>query len=283
MTEEELRQFDGPDDRAHEAFFNSRAQELAKFLADFAVKKNLPKACAGRAAGGIAVMGWSAGNAYTLCLLSHASAVKDETREQLEPFLRSVIIFDTPGYVIGRPSVLGGKFILLDTSLTLEERSKMFGHWVSSYFNHPNVASHKLEDLQFIPDTNEQTEATAARLSETEYRTLISPEAAMKVDVPATLYPLEEFAQWTKRALFDDGLAQKYWPRVKVDAIWCERTCWTCVDGGWGLEELRKKYDLLGVKGRPMKVTMMSGANHFPHWDEPERTIALFAATLNER
>ncbi len=29
------------------------------------------------------------------------------------------------------------------------------------------------------------------------------------------------------------------------------------------MEELRKEYDDLGVQGRPLKVTMMPGANHF--------------------
>jgi len=282
LSEDELGQFDSPDDRKHEEFFGGRAQELAEFLATFAAKENLPKACADRAAGGVAVMGWSAGNAYSMCLLSHASAIKDTSRAQLEPFLRSLVIFDTPGYVIGRPTVQGGKFILLDSSYTLEDRAKIFGHWVSSYFDHPNVTSHKLEDLKFVPDAIVQTEATTSRLSEAEYRALVSPEAALKVDAPAVLYPPEEFAQWTKRALFDDSLAQKYWPRLKVAAIWCERSCWTCVDGGWGLEDLRKEYDDLGVQGRPLKVTMMPGANHFPHWDEPERALAFFKAAVDD-
>ncbi len=93
LSEDEVGQFDSPDDRKHEEFFGARAQELTEFLATFAVKENLPKACADRAAGGVAVMGWSAGNAYSMCLLSHASAIKDTSRAQLEPFLRSVVIF----------------------------------------------------------------------------------------------------------------------------------------------------------------------------------------------
>ena len=100
FTEEELRQFDSLDERQHDEFFDDRAQELTEFLADFAEKENLPKACADR--GGIAVMGWSAGNLYTLCLLSQASAVKDATRERLEPFLRSMVIFGTDNLLTDR-------------------------------------------------------------------------------------------------------------------------------------------------------------------------------------
>ncbi|KLO13268.1 hypothetical protein SCHPADRAFT_372631 [Schizopora paradoxa] len=278
FTEEEISLFDSPDDQTHELFFDARAQELAEFLADFATKENLPKACANR--GGLAVMGWSAGNAYALSLLSHASAIKDATREQLEPFMRTMVIFDTPGYVIGRDSLLGQTFVLLDSSHTVEERARMFGYWVSSYFDHSNISSRRFEDLQLMPDPTEKTGASTSRMTEAEYQSMVNPEASLRADVPAMLYPPEQFANWTKRALFDDDFAGRYWPRLQVTAIWCERTCWTCVDGGWGLEELRKQHDGLGVRGRPLKITMMPGANHFPHWDEPEKTMAFFAAAV---
>lgn len=92
LTDEEFRQFDGADEQGHETYFGARAQELAEFLLDFAVKQHLPTASA-ESAGGIAVMGWSAGNAYTLSLLSHAGAIAPSMRKRLEPFLRTVVIF----------------------------------------------------------------------------------------------------------------------------------------------------------------------------------------------
>jgi len=283
LTDEELRQYDGPDGQGHEQYFSASAQELADFLLDFAIKERLPKAKAD-SAGGIAVMGWFAGNAYTLALLSHATAIVDSTREQLEPFLRSLVIFDAPGHIVGRPLVRNAKFDLLDAAYTVEERFRMFAEWVSTYYEHPSVTSHNIDDLHFALDPKAQRcphSSTTSRLSEDEYRALVWPEAAMRTDVPGMVYPYEEFAQWTRRALFNEDLARKYWPSLKVDVIWCEHTVGTCVEAGWVYEELKKEHVSKGVKGRPLKITMMPGANHFPHWDQPDKAMAFFAKTVD--
>lgn len=142
----------------------------------------------------------------------------------------------------------------------------MFAEYAGTYFEHSSIRSHNINDLHFSLDPTTQKypyPSTTSRLSAAEYSALVCPEAAMRADVPAMLYPVEEFAKWTKQALFDDDLAQKYWPNLKVEVLWCEHTLGSCIEAGWVYEELRKEYDGKGVKGRPMKITMMPGANHF--------------------
>ncbi|KLO13272.1 hypothetical protein SCHPADRAFT_890150 [Schizopora paradoxa] len=278
LTEEELRLIDGPEEQGHEQYFGAQAQELADFLVDFAVKQHLPTASGD--SGGIALMGWSAGNACTLSLLSQPQAIDESTRKALEPFLRTMVIFDAPAYIAGRSLARSGVFIFSNATYTDEERFRKFADYAGAYFEHPSVASHNIKDLQIVLDSKQLKTSTTSRFTSDEYRKLVWPEAAMKVDVPAMTYPVQEFERWMKRALFEDDLAQEFWPSLKVEIIWCEHSTAPCVEAGWIFEELRKEYDDKGVVGRPMRITMMPGANHFPHWDQPEKTIALFANVI---
>ncbi|KLO13273.1 hypothetical protein SCHPADRAFT_997491 [Schizopora paradoxa] len=279
FTDEELRSLDSPDEHAHEMFFNARAQELAEFLADFAIRERLPKPNANCSTGGIALMGWSSASSYALCLLSHAPGIAGSTRKRLEPFLRSVIVFDAPGNVAGRSIYRDGKLIAFNTTYTVEERFKHFNAWLSAYFNHASVTSHKSQDLQLEPDPSRP--ATTSTMSKVEHQQIVCNDEAMKVDIPKTLYPLEEFERWLKKALFEDDMAKKFWPKLKVDVIWCERSPWTFVEAGWAIQELRKESDRLRIKGRPLRITMMPGVNHFAHWDEPDKTMAFFVKTID--
>lgn len=98
----------------------------------------------------------------------------------------------------------------------------------------------------------------AEELSDTTcFSALQRSEVAAQTGSPAI------YAERLRRALFDDGLASKYWPRCEVDVIWCEHSPWESVDVAWKLQEMREKTDEEGVVGRPLNFYMMPGVNHF--------------------
>lgn len=97
--------------------------------------------------------------------------------------------------------------------------------------------------------------------AEDEQETTYYP-AVLRSEVGTRLGDPSIYFERIRRALFDDGLA-KYLPRCAVDIIWCENSTWVVVDAVWNFQIAREKADEEGVTGRPMKITMMPGVNHF--------------------
>jgi hypothetical protein len=76
-------------------FLQQRGAEMARFLAWFIDHENIPPRSddTNRASGGIALLGWSLGNATTLSMLAFANSLDPGLMQKLEPYLRKVIIF----------------------------------------------------------------------------------------------------------------------------------------------------------------------------------------------
>ena len=47
----------------------------------------------GKLVGGLSILGWSGGNGHTLCMLAHADKLPEGTRELLDGYLRSLILY----------------------------------------------------------------------------------------------------------------------------------------------------------------------------------------------
>ena len=56
---------------------------------------NIPPIFSDGKKGGIALMAWSAGNAYTIPILAYVDEFPEPLRDKLEPFFRKLILFGT--------------------------------------------------------------------------------------------------------------------------------------------------------------------------------------------
>lgn len=74
---------------------SKRAKEFATFIRHYVEENEIPKASTDNRSGGIVLMGWSAGNNFTIPLLAYADAIEEENRLKIEPYLRSLMIFGT--------------------------------------------------------------------------------------------------------------------------------------------------------------------------------------------
>jgi hypothetical protein len=100
----------------------------------------------------------------------------------------------------------------------------------------------------------------------------------------------------TSRVLFDEKLAQRFFPRVPVAYISATRANWHCV---WGYIEAKRNYERLlaeGKKVRPTSFYLVEGGNHFVrgsayilcaaiyvtqvHWDRPKELVKIMAAGI---
>ncbi|OCB85419.1 hypothetical protein A7U60_g7428 [Sanghuangporus baumii] len=277
-TDEDLEKINTDSAEMNNEFAEARAAEFARFIKTFIEKENIPRASSDWKRGGIVLMAWSSGNAYTLPLLSYADSIPGDTRLFIEPYLRSLILFDMPRWIVGALQLPDA---LRDLSLSEEERVQRFNIWVSSYYSHKSLASRNLADLQSVADDDPSIRKstyevlTPEEIKETAYAPpSTGSELAFRNGSPAI------YAERVRRAIFDDKLA-KYWPRAGVDVVWGEESIWVVVGATWELQKAREKANEEGIVGRPLRFFMIPGANHFPHWDEPEMTMKFFADIID--
>ena len=81
------------DKDAQDAFAKARAAEFATFIKSFIEEENIPKISDDGKDGGIVFVSWSSGVAYSIPLLSSADSLPKETRNAVEPYLRSYVVF----------------------------------------------------------------------------------------------------------------------------------------------------------------------------------------------
>ena len=170
--------------------------------------------------------------------------------------------------------------VLRDPSLPAEVRAQKFNEWVSSYYTHASLTSGDINDLQFFPGAD-GPRSTIARMSKEELKEVTHPEAVDRSEAAIRGTPTAIFAERVRLAVFDDKMAT-YFPKCRVDVIYCEKTGWAMIDSAWAFKKLREKADEEGIKGRPLKLHMMPNANHFVSvcYEGIERVSHEIAATL---
>lgn len=91
--EEDLDKIRRDDFEAHVDFARVRASEFARFIEWFVENERAPKASSDWKHGGIVLLSWSSGSSYTLPLLAYADSILKRTRDAIEPYLRSHVVF----------------------------------------------------------------------------------------------------------------------------------------------------------------------------------------------
>ena len=168
---------------------------------------------------------------------------------------------DVARSIHGLPAMGNTNSLLQDLTLRPEERAARFCRFVSLYYIHKSVTSGKEEDLQKVPDPVNSI-ATIEGMSADEIKEVTYTDAIEHSEVGMRTASPEVHTERVRRALFDDKMATLF-PLCGVDIIYGECTPWTVIDGIWKFQDLRKKADEEGIKGRPMRIFMFPKANHF--------------------
>ena len=75
------------------SFYRARGEEFATFMSWLIDNGSIPPISADGKKGGVALLAWSAGNAYTIPILAYVDEFPVATREKLEPYFRKLILF----------------------------------------------------------------------------------------------------------------------------------------------------------------------------------------------
>ncbi|KAJ7088202.1 hypothetical protein C8R43DRAFT_297737 [Mycena crocata] len=135
-----------------QSFLNHQAVQLTWFLEHFIAHENTPRVSADRTTGGFVVMGWSAGVPPTLALVASPDAIVGSVYETIEPYLRSLVVYDPPFLVLGYPALdaEGVRDPFNDPGCTtLDQVFESFYEWAAGYYAHRGVETGDPAGLSF--------------------------------------------------------------------------------------------------------------------------------------
>ncbi|KAH9857419.1 hypothetical protein C2E23DRAFT_686199, partial [Lenzites betulinus] len=261
-------------------FMRERAREVYDFLVDFVQRERIPQAVRNGNKGGLIISGWSLGSAYMTALLANVRLFP-EGEVQLSKYMRRMVMYDASSVCFGYPFSMEWYQPLLDPSLTNEGRVERFTTWVTGYFPHGDVFSLGGAALMcntvLADPTPTYTRITPAELAASTHappqlddgsdRLMVLAcitSGAYKVIREQALYPMEKA----------EGASD--WWDVPVRHLWCDKSIWEMT---WCAKMLTDEMAEAQSTGKPMReiaLVRVEGANHFPHWDMPEKLLHLF-------
>ncbi|KAJ6544161.1 hypothetical protein B0H19DRAFT_1267463 [Mycena capillaripes] len=267
-TAEELRVYASGSDDERTAILSEAGLNLA-FCVDEIIQQ-----CALPAAGGVALVGWSSGNIFIVAALASILSLPSQTKERLQAFVRTIILWDPPSHALGIQSPPNSYVPLYDQDLAPEDRGPAFTKWVESHFIHGDLSSHDPDQLNYRwPNPSKKPTFDGMPLE--ELLKIADLSAGSKYDTaltaPAFASTLSNIAS---RTLFDPEI-RAAWPNTQISHLYCEAATWNIQFAVWNLKERVKK---AGGKA-PISFYPTEG-NHFLMWEDASTALdALIGCT----
>ncbi|KAF8642045.1 hypothetical protein AX16_009716 [Volvariella volvacea WC 439] len=265
----------------------SMGVEVGSFLSWFVENHpEIPKLSEDRKKGGISLLGWSMGITPVFAFLGHPEVLPSGTYTKLEPYLQTIIIYDSPGVAFGF-DIPPGRYLPFHDP-TLKTPSEMLQHftlWVSGHYYH-NIddfeSFNSTKNLDLLNFSRQGVNNSVLTMTEEMRSACIQLDVAVKSDIGATPYPVVQniLREHTDKALYNEQLAKGIFPKAEVIHILCDETIWLPVYAYMAAYEKYQKLIGEGKKIRPTSFVVFPGMNHFGHWDEPERFVELVVGAL---
>lgn len=279
-SEKELDLLQSSDKEDHKAYLRLAGLQIVRFLLTFAASQSIPRYSKEQKTGGLILLGWSIGGAYSNAALANLDALATEELRDLESYLHTVIYYDMSLVATGLQSPRPYQSFLF--APTVEERWEIFKQWISSFFVHPNVYSHDSSDLELVHPRQDKL-GSLHGLTDEEVAEMTAPQMYATHDAATLVIKVEVFADLVRHALFDKQYASQYLPDLKVRFV-----CGTESSGLFVhvVNEMRRCMDsgpsvIFGEgaeKARDLRGAYLERGNHFVFLDEPQWALAQFKA-----
>ncbi|CCM02472.1 uncharacterized protein FIBRA_04572 [Fibroporia radiculosa] len=296
-TPRELQELASPDQGIQATAIAARGLEIAEFIRWFIETKCIPAISKTSdsirsSTGGFSLLGWSSGNCQTIPLLAHADKTPEATRRLFDEYFRTFIIYDMSSMSMGEQPPDGLYEPFNDEKLSNSEKESLFPLWVSSYFTQITLPStDDSESPMFTSmllartvvndgkgtsqDENSQFYPTAAKMTPELLAELCDSEVmARSQDLFQRANPTI-YQENIRRALFqcplDAGGDGPIWTKVRVHIAWCDMAT---SDGVFAANRVKYRAKLCREDTkdwRRVSFHKLERANHFMHWDDPER------------
>ncbi|KAL5531023.1 hypothetical protein ACEPAG_3899 [Sanghuangporus baumii] len=256
-------------------YMKERAKELYDFLELFVQKEKIPKA------GGLIVAGWSFGANWITALLANAQEFS-VNQFPLSAYIRWLILYDPPYHFLGYAPPETFYNPLAELSESPEQVLRKFQAYVSGYYSHGELP----RGLE-LRNPASQPRPTFETMSSDEIESSMYPSPALPGRSDTLLFEAgiqhglfrelkdEVLYRCTSTTSIDDVLDA--WNNVKVRYIWCDHSPW---EVPWGVWSMQAELEAAKTLGKPVirqiEFVRVEGANHFAHWDQPERALRAF-------
>jgi len=297
----ELEALASPDKEVQTAAIEARGMELATFIRWFIETERIPPITDdlnedGRPSGGIALLGWSAGNWQTISMIACAKKLPVNTRNILDVYFRTFFIYDTSQTTLGMSPLEGLYHPFRDESLTKEEKMARFPAFISSYFTQSVIDQEDFKSPEFIRMLLARKVVHSREGDSDSYHDLMPTTQRMSPDQLAEV--ADQAVMWRSQHLFqridlsiyqenfraailgcDSERESIIWPRLRVHWLWCDMTISDaiyCVIAAKNITEQNRQ----SQRGRQVEFRRIENANHFFHWDEPKRFTKLLASIV---
>jgi len=256
-TEAELKVFAEGSDEERFKLLVDEGSNLAMLLDGIIGTLELPET------GGVAIVGWSLGNIFTLSILASVDTLPLKVRERLGIYVRRTIMWDPPSQPMGIESPPGTYLPLWDEDLAPEARGVEFGKWVTYYFVHGDLSKHNMEEFNYR--TNDpKRKRTFEDMPLPELFKLIDLGPGGKCDTVLCEPPFQKAERdIVDKALFDSKV-RAMWKNMKVWHFFGDANSWNIYLAAWVLEDKVKETE---TTEPAINFTILEGSNHFGMWD----------------
>ncbi|KLO10048.1 alpha/beta-hydrolase [Schizopora paradoxa] len=301
FSSNELAAIDRGEPESQDEFFKKRGLEIAEFLVWVTEELGIPKARStvspggkSQPKGGLCLLGWSLGTNTALAFLAHLSSYPSTVREKLQGYLRTLVLYDPPLSTLGYPLPTEGVYSpFTDPEIPKSEMPAAFARFITGYYSHPYyalgttgsddiTAAEKKFNLSVL-QTKPLPPASAERPASSDapggaelLATIDDAPCARSEKAFMSAAPHVLRALLSKSVVFEsnEGEENSQFSNVDVRILHGTDTLWGIVWGIWELERELERWDSEWRKRRDVSFTKMDGANHFIHWDEPDRFLS---------
>ncbi|KAF8904870.1 hypothetical protein CPB85DRAFT_1563892 [Mucidula mucida] len=191
-------------------------------------------------------------------MLAYPDLIPKELYSAIEPYYKQMIFYDAPHLAFGYDQPPEGYNPFTDPDLKLpEEVFANFGVWVSSYYDHPDLASRTRKGLDF---SKRGPKITLDNMTPEDTKDNFDGDAAGRMEVPMYFVCIQPTLR--TQALWDETLVQNVLPELETVHQFCTATNWYCVWGFFENERLLREHNAAGHKVRQIKFIELPGANH---------------------
>ncbi|TBU23391.1 hypothetical protein BD311DRAFT_703965 [Dichomitus squalens] len=259
------------------AFMKNGGHDLHDLLVSFVATNNIPLSRSENSTGGIVLAGWSLGTCWMTAFLASTESFRRDNVD-LSKYVRRVVFYDPPSLALGYALIEDGYTPFADPSILAEDFVDEFNLWVSGFYQHGDT-----KDTLTFRDALASPPPTLTTLSTEErgaaaHSVPADPRGGSDLTIMVTGMVSGAFATLHEEALIlsPAKAEQSPWNAVEVRHVCCGSSSWVMP---WAMmsfqEELREKKNA-GQKLRNVTFVRLRGANHFVHWEEPDRALQAF-------
>jgi pimeloyl-ACP methyl ester carboxylesterase len=273
---DELRVVNNGTDAEKTAFTRNRGLEINTFIDTFIQKNNVPYKFSGNTKNsGIALIGWSLGNAVTLAAINNLNASSAAIQARIAPNLHTLILHEPSTNILGLAVDPRNWVPWTIFDVTIPERYEiaLFAEWVAGYFQHGDLSTRNADVLSFLPHGFNLRPPTVYSIARANRSSIMDLSDNSKLEIPYQLNFIPQLLVQYEYLYTPEFKA--LFPNTKNFFIGCEQTASFGPITTWKIQD-----DDKAAGGGFIKAKLIPGINHMSAWDDPKITLDLYSQCI---